>query len=105
VCCSGSASESAGRRGSRLSDLAIPAQVTRGPRSRPARRNRRGQLRTGPPHASDGGERRAWCGTPARHRRRRRQATVGGMDTSERADTKQSAARIIHATLYGWTKV
>lgn len=86
VCCSGSAGESAGRRGSRLGDLAIPAQVTRGPRPRPARRNRRGQLRrTGPSHASGGGERRARCGTPARHRRRRRQTAVGGMDTSERA--------------------
>lgn len=86
VCCSGSAGKSAGRRGSRLGDLAIPAQVTRGPRPRPARRNRRGQLRrTDPPHASGGGERRVRCGTPARHRRRWRQAAVGGMDTSERA--------------------
>lgn len=83
VCCSGSAGESAGRRGSRISDLAIPAQVTRGPRPRLTRRKRRGQLRlTGPPHTSGGGgERRAWCGTPARHYRQ--QATVGGMDTSE----------------------
>lgn len=82
VCCSGSAGESAGRRGSRLGDLAIPAQVTRGPRSRLIRRKRRGQLRhTSPSHTSGGGERCAWWGTPARHRRQ--QATVGGMDTSE----------------------
>lgn len=78
MCCSGSAGESAGRRGSRLGDLAIPAQVTRGPRPRPARRNRRGRFCTSSPRASGGGERRARYGTPAWYRRRWRQAAVGG---------------------------
>lgn len=52
MCCSGDAGESAGRRGSRIGDLAIPAQVTRGPRSRTCCRNNRTHLCTNSSHVS-----------------------------------------------------
>lgn len=76
VCCSGNAGESAGRRGSRIGDLAIPAQVTRGPRSRTSCRNDRTRIRTNSPRASSpaAGERRGRRGTSALSRRR--QATL-----------------------------
>ena len=72
MCCSGDASESAGRRGSRIGDLAIPAQVTRGPRSRTCCRNNRTHLCTNSSHVSSStaGYRRDRRGTSAfcRHR-------------------------------------
>lgn len=72
MCCSGDAGESAGRRGSRIGDLAIPAQVTRGPRSRTCCRNNRTHLCTNSSHVSSStaGYRRDRRGTSAfcRHR-------------------------------------
>lgn len=77
VCCSGNAGESAGRRGSRIGDLAIPAQVTRGPRSRTSCRNNRTHLRTNSSYASSSAssQRRDRRGTSALCHRR--QATLG----------------------------
>lgn len=77
VCCSGNAGESAGRSGSRIGDLAIPAQVTRGPRSRTSCRNDRTYLRTNSSHATSStvGQRCNRRGTPALFLRW--QATLG----------------------------
>lgn len=77
MCCSGDAGESAGRRGSRIGDLAIPAQVTRGPRSRTCCRNNRTHLCTNSSHVSSSaaGYRRDRRGTSAF--RRHRQTNLG----------------------------